>query len=97
MTNSATPTAEAILASVEAYCVIHESNIPYHVGRIREFAQDSITVEDIANGWADEADLMSLEDRLRSIQLYLETQGDKFHPYSDELREIAGESTPWEN
>lgn len=46
---------------------------------------------------ADESELASLEDRLRSIQLYLETQGDKFHPYSDELLAIAGESTPWES
>lgn len=97
MTNSAPANTEEILAAIEGYCGVHEAKIPYHVGRIREFAQDSSTVEDIANGWADEGDLMSLEDRLRSIQLYLETQGDKFHPHSDDLRAIAGESTPWES
>ena len=93
MTNS----TEAALAAIEDYCAAHEGEMPYHVGRIRGFAADSITLEEIASGWADESELARLEDRLRSIQLYLETQGDKFHPYSDELRAIAGESTPWES
>jgi hypothetical protein len=97
MTNSVNEDSETILAAVEAYCVTHEAEIPYHVSRIREFAEDIWTTQEIASGWATEDDRMDASERLRQIQLYLENQGDKFHPQSDELHAIAGKSTPWES
>lgn len=95
MTNSVNEDSEKIIAAVEAYCVAHEAEIPYHVSRIREFAEDIWTTREIASGWATEDDRMDASERLRQIQLYLENQGDKFHPQSDELRALAGDSAQW--
>jgi hypothetical protein len=84
----------AALATVTAYCTEQEAGFPYHAGRLLAYAQDTAMVERVAACQAvgsddfDESDLASPEECLRQVIMYLENQGDKFHPHSDELRAL---------
>lgn len=67
---SMSSSAEQTIQAVRTYCQQHQDKMPYHAGRLMAHA---------------DAEHLNSEQRLRKIRLYIETQGDKFHPFSDEL------------
>jgi hypothetical protein len=82
--------ATARLTATRALLAAKDDEFAYHKERMARIMDDSAMRELIGAEGYTEADLNSPQELLRDLQLYVSEQGDKFHPLSDEVREVIG-------